>query len=109
MAGAYFADSSGLVKRYVQETGTAWVRGITRQNPSTVIYLARITAPTLCISALDDPFLPPEAVTRARAEASPAVRFVVTQNGGHVGFVAANGLTPAYWAEELVVDFLASR
>lgn len=44
MAVAYFVDSSALVKRYVQETGTAWVRGITRQRPGTVIYIARITA-----------------------------------------------------------------
>ena len=44
MAAAYFVDSSALVKRYVLETGTAWVRGITRQNPSTVIYIAHITA-----------------------------------------------------------------
>ena len=29
MATAYFVDSSALVKRYVRETGTAWVRGIT--------------------------------------------------------------------------------
>jgi predicted alpha/beta-fold hydrolase len=32
---------------------------------------------------------------------------VVTQSGGHVGFVATHGLTPVYWGEELVVDFLA--
>ncbi len=44
MAAAYFVDSSALVKRYVLETGTVWVRGITRQNPSTVIYIAHITA-----------------------------------------------------------------
>ena len=41
---AYFVDSSALVKRYVQEIGTAWVRGLTRRSPSTVIYIARITA-----------------------------------------------------------------
>ncbi|HEX2757171.1 MAG TPA: NAD-dependent epimerase/dehydratase family protein, partial [Thermoanaerobaculia bacterium] len=41
------------------------------------------------------------------ASGAEAVRFVVTPRGGHAGFVAANGLTPAYWAEELVVDFLA--
>src|SRR5262249_4128618 len=35
--------SSALVKRYVQETGTAWVRRLTRHNPSTIIYIARIT------------------------------------------------------------------
>ena len=41
---AYFVDSSGLVKRYVREVGTAWVRRLTRRSPSTVIYIARITA-----------------------------------------------------------------
>ena len=41
---AYFFDSSGLVKRYVQETGTAWVRRLTSHNPSTIIYVVRITA-----------------------------------------------------------------
>ena len=44
MATAYFVDSSALVKRYVRETGTAWVRGITRRRSSTVIYIALITA-----------------------------------------------------------------
>ena len=44
MATAYFVDSSALVKRYVRETGTAWVRGITRRRPSTHIYIALITA-----------------------------------------------------------------
>jgi uncharacterized protein len=41
---AYFVDSSALVKRYVHEVGTAWVRGITRHSPSTTICIARITA-----------------------------------------------------------------
>jgi predicted nucleic acid-binding protein len=40
----YFFDSSALVQRYVRETGTFWVRSLTRHNPSTVIYIARITA-----------------------------------------------------------------
>ena len=40
---AYFFDSSALVKRYVQEDGTRWVRNLTRQDPQTRIYLARIT------------------------------------------------------------------
>ena len=44
MASSYFLDSSELVKRYVQETGTAWVRRLTRRNPSTIIYIAHITA-----------------------------------------------------------------
>ena len=44
MASAYFVDSSALVKRYVRETGTAWVRGITRRRSSTDIFIALITA-----------------------------------------------------------------
>ena len=43
MAG-YFVDSSALVKRYVQEAGTGWVRRLTRRNAHAPIYLARITA-----------------------------------------------------------------
>jgi hypothetical protein len=38
VATAYFVDSSALVKRYVRETGTAWVRGITRRRSSTDIF-----------------------------------------------------------------------
>ena len=44
MATAYFVDSSALVKRYVRETGTAWVRSITRRRSSTNIYITLITA-----------------------------------------------------------------
>jgi len=38
----YFVDSSALVKRYVREAGTSWVRRLTRQGTSNSIYLARI-------------------------------------------------------------------
>jgi uncharacterized protein len=44
VAVAYFLDSSALVKRYVIETGTAWARRLTRRSPSTLIYVAHITA-----------------------------------------------------------------
>jgi predicted nucleic acid-binding protein len=40
---AYFLDSSALVKRYVEEDGTAWVRRLTRRNGHNRIYLTRIT------------------------------------------------------------------
>jgi uncharacterized protein len=43
VAEAYFVDSSALVKRYVQEDGTAWVRRLTRRGAGRRIYLARIT------------------------------------------------------------------
>lgn len=74
---------------------------------SSLRVLGAIDAPTLCLSALDDPFVPGESVEAARRTASPAVRFEVTARGGHAGFVAARGATPVYWAEERAVVFLA--
>jgi predicted nucleic acid-binding protein len=41
---AYSFDSSALVKRYVNEVGTPWVRGLTHRNAGHQIFLARITA-----------------------------------------------------------------
>jgi hypothetical protein len=73
---------------------------------SSIHFLPKITTPTLCISAEDDPFLPREALDRARAAASPSIHFVTTPHGGHVGFV---GESMTYWAEELAVDWLLAR
>lgn len=39
----YFFDSSALVKRYVSEVGSAWVRSITDPLSANRIYLAGIT------------------------------------------------------------------
>jgi predicted nucleic acid-binding protein len=41
---AYFFDSSALVKRYVQETGTVWIVAVANPRAGHTIYLARITA-----------------------------------------------------------------
>jgi len=40
----YFFDSSALVKRYVQETGSAWVIGLTEKQAQNPIYIAGIAA-----------------------------------------------------------------
>jgi predicted nucleic acid-binding protein len=40
---AYFFDSSALVKRYVNETGSGWVQTITDAATGHEIYIARIT------------------------------------------------------------------
>ena len=39
----YFFDSSGLVKRYVPETGSAWVKGLTEPSAGNLNYVVRIT------------------------------------------------------------------
>ncbi len=40
---ALFFDSSGLVKRYAQETGTNWIFSLVRRSAKNRLYLARIT------------------------------------------------------------------
>jgi len=40
---AFVMDTSAVVKRYVQEIGTSWVRSIADPTASHLIYLARIT------------------------------------------------------------------
>jgi len=40
---AYFVDSSALVKRYVPETGSAWIRALSAQKTGNSLFIARIT------------------------------------------------------------------
>ena len=40
---AHFCDASGIVKRYVPETGTAWVQALADPAGAHEIFLARIT------------------------------------------------------------------
>jgi hypothetical protein len=39
----YFLDSSALIKRYVAETGTNWVRSIILPGSGNIIVVAHIT------------------------------------------------------------------
>ncbi len=43
MVNAYFLDSSALVKRYVPETGSAWVQAIADAATGNLLIIARIT------------------------------------------------------------------
>ncbi len=43
MIQAYFFDSSALVKRYVQEMGSAWVQTVTAYQAANQLIVARIT------------------------------------------------------------------
>lgn len=39
----YFFDSSGLLKRYVNESGTVWITDLTAPKAKNTLYVARIT------------------------------------------------------------------
>ena len=76
---------------------------------SSIAYLSRIDTPVLCVSAADDPFLPREVLERARSLASSSVEFIVTQSGGHVGFVAGPPWRTTFWAEEMIARWLTGK
>lgn len=40
----YFLDSSALIKRYVTETGSAWLTNLIEPTSGNRLYVARITA-----------------------------------------------------------------
>lgn len=75
---------------------------------SSLGFLEKITTPTLCLSAEDDPFLPASVLPLARQRASPSIDFRTMSHGGHIGFVGGPApWRPRYWGEELAVSWLA--
>ena len=64
---AYFLDSSALIKRYVRETGTNWVRSITDPAAGHQVFAARLgileTAATLLRQARAGSLTAPEAAS----------------------------------------------
>jgi hypothetical protein len=70
-------------------------------------YLARVRRPTLLISAMDDPFVPPDALPEA-SELSPSIVAEFTAYGGHVGFWDGPPWRPRPWAEHRAIEFLSS-
>jgi hypothetical protein len=72
-------------------------------------YLARVRRPTLLISALDDPLVPPVALPDP-ATLPPAVTAEFVPRGGHAGFLEGRWPWRAdSWAERRALEFLGAR
>lgn len=77
---------------------------------SSINWLASISIKTLLLSAVDDPFLPPQVLDQVRgiAAKNPHLTVEFPPHGGHVGFVGGhNPLSPTYYLEKRVSEFLA--
>jgi predicted alpha/beta-fold hydrolase len=62
-------------------------------------YLRAITTPTLILHAIDDPFVPEDAIP-SDGELGPGVTLELSPSGGHVGFVGgALPFRARYWLE----------
>ena len=69
----------------------------------------RVALPALIVTAQDDPFVPPEPFRDPKVTGNRYIRTVITSHGGHCGFVSNPGDDDGYWAERMVVDFIASH
>ena len=79
------------------------------RHASSKPYLPDVRCPTLLIHAVDDPFLPADAIPRREVAENPWLESLFTPSGGHVGFVAGPPWAPVFWAEASAAAFLADR
>lgn len=69
----------------------------------------RISVPTLIITAEDDPFVPADPFRDPKVTGNPHITLELTRYGGHCGFVGpSSGDDDGYWAENRIVEFIAS-
>lgn len=70
---AYYLDSSALVKRYVQEDGTFWIRTVTSRRAGHTLHTVRVTGPEL-VSAITRKARAGEVSARSAARANNSFR-----------------------------------
>lgn len=74
------------------------------RESSAAAYLGSIRVPTTILAARDDPVVPPSIFAGVAWPA--AVRFVETEHGGHLGFIARRGADPdRCWMDWRVVGW----
>lgn len=72
-------------------------------------YLSKIKVPSLIVHAQDDPFTPLHTIPKS-TEVSPSVTYILTKQGGHLGFIA--GKYPwksEYWLDGILMKFIDSQ
>jgi hypothetical protein len=70
--------------------------------------LGAIARPTLLLSAADDPFVQRPAIPDAAAD-NPHLDVVLSDAGGHVGFLTGSLARPDFWAEKTLMAWIAGR
>lgn len=79
------------------------------RRASAMRVIDRVARPALVLAAADDPFVPAEIFDAEPLRANPHVKTVVTSHGGHCAFVEPPNGYDGYYAERVVVDFLAKH
>jgi predicted alpha/beta-fold hydrolase len=79
------------------------------EQSSSAQFLPRIRVPTLLLHAHDDPFLPAASIPYTNISRNRRLHGIITERGGHVGFIHGTPFRPRFWAEETAARFLAER
>lgn len=75
------------------------------QRASALRVTAAIHVPTLILTAEDDPFIPLAPFRTAAVQGNRYITLVVTQQGGHCGYVSRYPGDERFWAEARIVEF----
>jgi uncharacterized protein len=67
-------------------------------------FVGKVRVLLLLLSALDDPFIPPESIPKS---VPPNVTLEVWPHGGHLGFVEGPIWAPRFYGERRTIEFLA--
>jgi uncharacterized protein len=74
------------------------------RTQSAIGYLQAIRVPTLLIQSRDDTFIPFSIYESDVVRANPQIRLMVTEHGGHLGFL---GRTPyRFWVDHAIMNFI---
>ncbi|MFS0490149.1 YheT family hydrolase [Leadbetterella byssophila] len=73
------------------------------EKASTKPLLHRVQVPTMIVQSLNDPFLGPECYEPSD---NPLIQFILTRNGGHVGFMVQG--QEYTWTEKKALEFFQS-
>ncbi|MFO6423810.1 hydrolase [Motilimonas sp. KMU-193] len=76
------------------------------QQCSAFYKLNAINTPSLLIHAKDDPFMTPEVIP-SKANISQQLELMISEKGGHVGFVHGNIHRPQFWLEQTIPAWLS--
>jgi len=70
--------------------------------------LSAVATPTLLVSSRDDPFIPASLLEALPRNGTP-VETLLTERGGHVGYLSGGMLSLRFWAGEAILDWMESR
>ena len=78
------------------------------ETQSAIHFVPRIRVPALLIHAKDATLIPFEMYSHPALAANPHIRLLMTEQGGHLGFLQRRGL-PRFWLDGTILEFIESH